>query len=209
MQQLGIAVPHDSALMRECGDHLHEAFDLGRMVLHRSGEEGIDELWGEPLKAFTFPVEHFYQSRYIKIALTMRAIDRICGELSDTLSGLMMFTGIKPLLEEFARAAKTKSETLRTDPDIFDVWADFVVASEKLAGFRGSLEHHSDPALHECAIRGLRLVHEGKDLVADIARARTPMPKSAAELIKRCARYRTTCGLPADIRAEEQVRVTS
>ncbi|MGC4093589.1 MAG: hypothetical protein QM756_37965 [Polyangiaceae bacterium] len=38
------------------------------MVLHRSGEEGIDELWGEPFKAFAFPIEEFYKSRYIKIA---------------------------------------------------------------------------------------------------------------------------------------------
>src|SRR5690554_4073084 len=56
------------ALMRECGRCLQEALSLGRMVLHRSGDEGIDELWGEPFRAFSIPIEAFYQSRYIKIA---------------------------------------------------------------------------------------------------------------------------------------------
>jgi hypothetical protein len=46
-------------------------------VLHRSGDEGIDELWGEPFRAFSIPVEAFYESRYIKIAQALREIDRI------------------------------------------------------------------------------------------------------------------------------------
>ena len=45
------------------------------------GEEGIDELWGEPFKAFTMPIEKFYESRYIKIAQTMRDIDAIAGAM--------------------------------------------------------------------------------------------------------------------------------
>ena len=75
MQALGVEIQPDNALMRECGEHLQEALELGKMVLHRSGEEGIDELWGEPFKAFAFPIEEFYKSRYIKIAQTMRGID--------------------------------------------------------------------------------------------------------------------------------------
>ncbi len=47
--------------MRQCGEHLQESLALGKMVLHRSGEEGIDELWGEPFKAFAFPIEEFLQ----------------------------------------------------------------------------------------------------------------------------------------------------
>jgi len=75
IQSLGVEIGHSNALMRQCGEHLKEALELGKMVLHRSGDEGIDELWGEPFKAFAFPIEEFYQSRYIKIAHTMRAID--------------------------------------------------------------------------------------------------------------------------------------
>src|SRR3954453_7139464 len=54
IQALGIEIRPDNALMKQCGEHLQEALSLGRNVLHRSGEEGIDELWGEPFKAFAF-----------------------------------------------------------------------------------------------------------------------------------------------------------
>ena len=37
-------------LTRECGKCLIEAMNLGHSVLHRSGEGGIDELWGEPFR---------------------------------------------------------------------------------------------------------------------------------------------------------------
>src|SRR6478609_7006626 len=77
IQEIGVSIEPDNALMRECGDYLMEALKLGKMVLHRSGEEGLDELWGEPFKAFAFPIEEFYNSRYIKIAQSMRAIDVI------------------------------------------------------------------------------------------------------------------------------------
>src|SRR5688572_24165795 len=135
IQALGVVIQPDNALMRQCGEHLKEASALGKMVLHRSGEEGIDELWGEPFKAFAFPIEDFYKSRYVKIALAMRAVDRLAAELIDTLGGLRIFSGITPLISEFAHAAKSKCETLRTDPDIFDVWTSFVVCGEKLTRF--------------------------------------------------------------------------
>ena len=91
VQTLGIEIRSDNALMRQCGEYLQEALELGRMVLHRSGEEGIDELWGEPFKAFAFPIEEFYKSRYIKIAQTMRTIDLIADELIATFSGMTAF----------------------------------------------------------------------------------------------------------------------
>ncbi|HNQ76767.1 MAG TPA: hypothetical protein PKM39_09050, partial [Pseudothauera hydrothermalis] len=65
LQEQGVEIDQDNALMRECGACLQEALSLGRLVLHRSGEEGIDELWGEPFRAFSIPVEAFYESRYI------------------------------------------------------------------------------------------------------------------------------------------------
>jgi hypothetical protein len=198
LQELGVVILPDNALMRECGEHLQEALALGKLVLHRSGEEGIDELWGEPLKAFAFPVEDFYKSRYTKIAQTMAAIDLICDELSVTFSGFLMFKGIKTLLANFAQAAKLKSETLRTDPDIFDVWADFVVASEKLTRFRPALARRAEPTLARWASQGTRLIHAGRDLISYLTRARVPMPRSTRELVARCEQYRSACGLPGN-----------
>src|SRR5210317_1342856 len=75
--ELGVQVSRSNELMRQCSDCFQEALTLGRQVKHHSGCEGIDEVWGEPFKAFTMPVADFYQSRFIKIAQGMRDIDRI------------------------------------------------------------------------------------------------------------------------------------
>ena len=193
MQALGVDIQPDNQLMRECGRCLEEALTLGKMVLHRSGEEGIDELWGEPFKAFSFPVEGFFESRYIKIAQTMRDIDRICEAIDSLFGDLPTFASVVPLVRNLGDKAKTKSETLRTDPEIFDVWADFVVANERLRAF--SLELPTDAILelrHE-AERGRQLILQGAALVSDITRARVPMPKSTREYIERCTAYRSGC----------------
>jgi hypothetical protein len=190
IQALGVRITPDNLLMRECGDHLQEALQLGKMVRHRSGEEGIDELWGEPFKAFAFPVEDFYRSRYIKIAMTMREIDRICGCLESTFDGSLLFDGIAPLLRAFALAAKAKSETLRTDEDMFEVWTSFVTSAEDLSNFDPRVKHAPTFLEQQESAEGCQLVREGKDLVSYIARARVPMPKSAQDFIGRCGRYR-------------------
>lgn len=190
IQALGVTIQPDNALMRECGEHLQEALALGKLVLHRSGEEGIDELWGEPFKAFLYPVEEFYRSRYVKIAGTMRDIDRLCDTLRRTFDGLTPFDGIEPAIDAFAVAAKVKSETLRTDPDIFEVWSAFVVSAETLCAFQPRLA--AAASLEPLVSQGLLLIRGGKDLVSYITRARSPMPKSTAEFIARCDEYHRT-----------------
>lgn len=191
IQACGVKILPDNALMRECGQHLQEALGLGRMVLHRSGEEGIDELWGEPFKAFVFPVSEFYKSRYIKVAQAMRGIDRIADELSGTLARQPIFAGVEPLIRDYAGAAKVKCETLRTEPDIFDVWASFVVAGERLSAFEPRLPVDRTASDELSASQGLALIRQSKDLVAHICRARVAMPKSTRELVERCERYRS------------------
>jgi hypothetical protein len=190
LQSLGIDVGPDDPLMRQCGDHLQEALSLGRLVLHRSGEEGIDELWGEPLKAFAFPIEDFYRSRYLKIASTMRDIDRICDALTETFGHVPGFAGIVPAIDVFCRAAKLKCETLQTDPSIFDAWAAFVTASERLVAFEpvGSQRASIDERLR--ISQGLALIVAGAELVTHVTRARVPMPKSTREYLERLERYR-------------------
>lgn len=189
LQELGIEIDTDNALMRECGFCLQEALNLGKLVLHRSGEEGIDELWGEPFRAFSIPVEAFYDSRYIKIAQTLRDIDRLSAVMSATFAAIPMYEGIQPAITRFATAAKVKCETLRTDPDIFDVWSDFVVASEELSAFAPALSHSVNAADRQLASDGQRLLLQGRDLVTYITRARVPMPKSTREFIERCETF--------------------
>jgi hypothetical protein len=193
IQALGIEIAHDNALMRQCGEHLQEALVLGRMVRHRSGEEGIDELWGEPFKAFAFPIDQFYQSRYLKIAQTMRDIDRLGEELCTTFGRLAPFAGIEPPIRDLVVAAKAKCETLQTDAAIFDVWSCFVAAAERLACFQPAVPETATPAEQLRTAQGLELIRAGKDLISYITRARVPMPKSTQEFIDRCAPYRTLC----------------
>jgi len=199
LQADGIEVRSDDPLMRECGQCLMDAMDLGRYVLHRSGEEGIDELWGEPFRAFSIPVEDFYESRYIKIGQTLRDIDRIAGVMADTFGQIDGFAGVVPAIREFACAAKIKTETLRTDPQIFDIWSQLVTAGERLASFTplapAKLAGKRVRPVHNLS-DGLQLLHNGRDLLFYITRARTPMPKSTREYIERCETYLKTGKVP-------------
>ncbi len=195
LQSEGIEIRSDDALMRECGNCLLEAMELGHFVLHRSGEEGIDELWGEPFRAFSIPVEDFYESRYIKIGQSMRDIDKIAQAMIRNFTRIPAFANIAAPILDFANAAKIKAETLRTDPEIFDLWALLVTAAERLANF--APQPHPVVIGTTAAVRhsisdGLQLIRNGRDLVFYIARARTPMPKSTREYIERCETYLST-----------------
>jgi len=192
LQADGIEIQSDNPLMRECGNCLLESMDLGHSVLHRCGDEGIDELWGEPFRAFSIPIEDFYESRYLKIGQSMRDIDRIAAAMIDTFSTIPMFENIAVLIRDFVDAAKVKTENLRTDPDIFDVWARLVTASERLANF-SPLPSAADEEMpiHNVS-DGLQLIRNGRDLIFYIARARTPMPKSMREYLDGCEAYRIT-----------------
>ncbi|HEX6827838.1 MAG TPA: hypothetical protein VF104_02535 [Burkholderiales bacterium] len=199
LQAEGVEVRCDDALMRECGQCLLDAMELGKFVLHRSGEEGIDELWGEPFRAFSVPIDVFYESRYVKIGQTMRDIDRIAEAMVVRFCRIPLFAAVEAPIRDFASAAKTKAETLRTDPDIFDVWSQLVTAGERLANFTpqlpGAASGRRHRLLHSVS-DGLQLIRNGRDLVFYIARARTPMPKSTREYNERCEAYVATGRAP-------------
>ena len=191
IQTLGVEIATDNALLRECGRCLQEALSLGRLVLHRSGEEGIDELWGEPLHAFSIPVETFFESRYIKIASTLRDIDRLGQAIIEHFQDDPDFSGLEPLIRQVTTAARHKAEILQTDDKIFEVWPDFVVASENLLKFRPLLRAAGSLEYGRLQDEGLRLIAQGQAIISDIARARTPMPKTTREYIERLDDYRS------------------
>lgn len=196
LQACGIEILSDNPLMRECGRCLLEAMELGRNVLHRSGEEGIDELWGEPFRAFSIPLEDFYESRYIKIGQAMRDIDLIARAIMSNFSGLPAFAGIDAAILDLAKAAKIKTETLRTDPDIFDVWSIMVTAGERLANLSPYPAETQDQSRTHDVAEGIQLIRQGRNLIFYITRARTPMPKSTRDFIERCKVYRETGHAP-------------
>jgi hypothetical protein len=115
----------------------------------------------------------------------MRAIDSIGDALRSTIAAFSPFGSLTPTIDAFVRAAKLKTETLRTDPEVFEVWSCFVVASETLCNFQPSLGSAAgaDPQL--CA-QFNELLRAGSVLVSSMARARVPMPKSARAFIERC-----------------------
>jgi hypothetical protein len=206
LQSMGVEIEQDNPLMRQCGGCLQNALELGKLVNHLSGEEGIDELWGEPFRAFSIPIDAFYESRYIKIAQTMRDIDLISHTMVGAFAGNPAFEGLEPLIRQYATAAREKCETLRTDPAIFDIWPMFVVAGEKLNRFQPTLPPRSARTQVRMAEAGLDLLRMGTDLVTYITRARVPMPKSTREYIGRCDAFRLRwsgldCTPPARIRA--------
>lgn len=189
LQALGVTITPEDTLMEACGACLLEALQLGTMVRHRRGDEGIDELWGEPFKAFSMPLEDFFASRYIKIAQTMREIDCIAKALGGALEDAEVDADVPNRILELVQAAKAKCETSRTDPDVFHVWPTFVVACDQLAAIDPNGARRFK--LTDCEPIELRhLVLDGIDLLTHIARARVPMPKSTSEFIDRCEAFR-------------------
>jgi len=184
MKQRGIEITENNELLLECESCFLEALDLGQQVLHYSGEEGLDELWGEPLKIFSTPIADYYKSRYIKIAQTMSAIDGIVAKLTQVLLTSPVYKDAEALLSLFAKASKHEIETMKTDPAIFAVWPEFVASGNKLWRFQASLV--AAGAAEERLKEGNILIREGKKLMEWIAFARVPMPKTTASFFARC-----------------------
>jgi len=187
--ELGVQVSHSNELMRQCSDCFQEALTLGQQVKHHSGCEGIDEVWGEPFKAFTMPIADFYQSRFIKIAQSMREIDLVADCLIEVFGSRTLFAGLQELVVDYAIAARQAAETMKKDPRIFQVWPNFVALGEMLDGFRPDVPDDADQMLRMRIAYARDLVQEGRRLISYIAGARVPMPKSTASYIKKCQRF--------------------
>ena len=189
LQQKGVEINPRDELMRQCGRYFQEALTLGQQVKHHSGHEGIDELWGEPFKVFTMPIDAFYESRYVKIAQTMRDIDHIARMLSASLSPQLCFANISGYISSFAEGAKLISETMRSESSIFEVWPRFIAASEALLNFTPVLPEDADLEARQRAERGSRLLQDGRNLITWLGGARVPMPKSTRDFIAECAAF--------------------
>lgn len=189
LAELGVQVSHSNELMRECSDCFQEALALGQQVKHHSGCEGIDEVWGEPFKAFTMPVADFYESRFIKIAQSMRDIDEVSRCMIDLFCGHEMFAGLEQLIDEYATAARQTAETMKRDPVIFNVWPSFVALGERLDAFRPALPAELSKIQRMRLGFGRDLIQEGRRLIGYIAGARVAMPHRTRAYIEKCQRY--------------------
>jgi len=187
--ELGVKVSRTNELMRQCSERFQEALSLGQQVKHYSGCEGIDEIWGEPFKAFTMSPEDFYQSRFVKIAQSKRDIDLIIDCMIKTFCHSYLFADIRETLVEFGEAAKQVAETMMKDPVIFEIWPNYVALAEIIDGFRPKLADDAGRMLELRTGKGRALLNEGKRLVGYIAGARVPMPLSTQLYMEKCLAY--------------------
>lgn len=192
LEQRGIAATLDSELMRECANCFTEALELSGNVKHYSGEEGVDELWGEPVKVFTMTLADYYHSRYRKVAQAMREIDRVGATLHHTLGGLPWFADCGALVDDFITIAKNECEIFRSDSSYYRIWPKFVADGEKLLEFMAVIPKHTGSKLERHIKRGTQLLRDGKNLITWIANVRVPMPISAGKFFDKCDKYRAS-----------------
>lgn len=190
LEENGIKITAEDDFMRQCSSCLSEALALSNNVKHHSGEEGVDELWGEPVKVFTMTIADYYCSRYRKIAQAMREIDRVGEAIQNTLCCLQWFSEAQPLVEDFINIAKYECEILRSDPNYLAVWPEFVADGEKILDFHAAIPENASNKLERHIKRGTVLLRSGKSLLTWIANVRVPMPVSTERYLAKCAEYR-------------------
>ena len=182
----GVEIPNNNELMQQCAECFKEALELGKNVKHYSGEEGLDEIWGEPFKAFTMPIAAFHESRYIKVARAMGEIDRLAAKMRAVADHVPGFAAVDEQIVAFAAAARRVSETMKTDRVIFQLWPQFVAAGEALYDFLPACPDYADDQLLAYMESARRLLREGKRVIEYLAGARVPMPKTTAAYLEKC-----------------------
>lgn len=203
LEEKGIHVDDTNQLMKQCEACFMEALELGRQVRHFSGEEGVDELWGEPFKAFSMPIDKFFQSRYIKMAQTFAAVDCIVDRMVSVFEKVDGFLGVIPLLEELRDVSKTEIETMRRDEAIYEVWPRYVTAKENILAFKPCGLSNPEDSLRYWE-DGLRLLHMGKDVLSHLSGVRVPMPVTTKNYMANCALYEKNGSLDSEFSIPDQ-----
>ena len=197
LEDKGIHIDDTNQLMQQCEACFMEALELGKQVKHFSGEEGVDELWGEPFKAFSMSIDKFFHSRYIKMAQTFKSVDRVVDRMIDLFSKVEGFAEVLPLLENLRKISKIEIETMRRDEAIYTVWPEYVTANEAVAAFKPcglssekeSLRYWED---------GLRLLNTGKDVIRFLTGVRVPMPLTVDNFMASCSLYEKNGSLDSE-----------
>ena len=195
LEERGIRIDTDNELMTQCSECFQEALELGKQVRHSSGHEGIDELWGEPLKVFTQSIAAYYESRYVKISQAMAAIDNVANHMVSTFKAIPGFDKAEDGILDYARAARQESEIMKSDPDFFYSWPEFVTLAARIKQYEPSI--NSDKTnLEEVHGWGKRILSEGVDLISYMAGVRVPMPKSTRQYLDRLEKFSSATKKP-------------
>ncbi|NND92365.1 MAG: hypothetical protein HKN42_16010 [Granulosicoccus sp.] len=186
LEEKGVRISRDNELMKSCGNYFKEALELGHDVRHFSGEEGIDELWGEPFRAFTLPITAYYESRFIKVAQTMANIDKLANHMRKIFCERPEFKDIEELLDNYAKAAKHECETMKSDVCIFEIWPRFIATGEALGQVQPRIQPNCSKECRYVMEEAQKTLIAGRNLINWVARARVPMPRSTAAYFARC-----------------------
>ena len=190
LEQTGVTINPENELIKECGLCFMGALEYGKYIRVKHGREGLEELWGEPFRAFTTPVERFLESRYIKIAHTMQEIDEITEKMNAVFAGSPMFRNQVQLIEELATCGKNTMETLRSDPAIIEIWPRFVTASEQVTDCKPALGEDATRREQALGKRGIDIFHRCGTLIEDLTNYRIPMPKTTQTLLQDCDQFK-------------------
>ncbi|MBL1141577.1 MAG: hypothetical protein HND53_06040 [Proteobacteria bacterium] len=186
LEEAGVKIESSNELLRECGRCFMEALDLGKNIKLGDGGEGIDELWGEPFKVFTMPIEEFFKTRYIKIAQAMSEIDQVTDASRRVICEFKKFDNIKVKLSELSETTKQACETIRNDPVIFDVWPRYIAAKENYEDCMLELAVKKSDTGYPLSLDAYRLIKEGGELLVKLATLRVPIPNSVKDFTQRC-----------------------
>ncbi len=189
LEQIGVKLKPDNELIKECGRCFMGALEHGKFIRPVTGKEGLNELWGEPFKAFTMSVSSFLETRYLKIAMTMRAVDSIRDKLLELFEDDPLFAPMIPLITELADSARHAAETMRIDPHNIEVWPRFVSAADRLSNTEPVISEDTGRFKLTLAHRGTELIHRGGELMVHLATLRVPMPKTTQRFLRHCDRF--------------------
>ena len=190
LEQIGVTIKPDNELLKECGLCFMGALEYGKYIRVKHGREGLEELWGEPFRAFTTPVERFLETRYLKIAHAMLEIDELTDKMNEVFATSPMFSQQVKLVEELAISAKNTMETLRSDPIIIEVWPRFVSASEQVADCKPGLSENASRREYALGKRGIDIFHRCGTLIEDLTNYRISMPKTTQSLMQDCDQFK-------------------
>ena len=194
LEAIGVKVGSDNSLIKECGRCFMGALEYGKYIRPVTSNEGLDELWGEPFKAFTMPTRQFLESRYIKIAQAMSEIDAVADKIAAVFGDSSMFSHLAPVVRELADSAKLATETMRSDTQIIDVWPRFVGAADKIAAARPAMPTGYTRRETALGRRGLALIQEGSDIITSLANIRIPMPYTTRSFLQQCDLFQEKYG---------------
>ena len=94
---------------------------------------------------------------------------------------------------QYAEAAREECELMKSDPDFFRSWPEFVALGERISQFTPDFPGDHSPLARSELLRGLALIINGKNLLSYMAGVRVPMPKSIEDYFRALDKFDITC----------------